>query len=835
MKRIISFAAVVMTMFMAASCSREQMDVVDSDTATMTLTVNMPDAAVTKAYGDGTFADKNVIIGVFDETGKETLRKVLEWKSDAFTQELDITLFRGKKYQMVFWAQYGNTYGESATMPLDKITVDYASLTGNLETRDAFYAYVPVFEVTGDFTKSVELVRPFAQVNFATVPGDIEDAVAAGLAAKGTLTVKNAAKTLDLFTGKTSDYGTVTIPETAFPMLGEGENQTHQQITVLDTKYDVLSMNYILVADEGAADGKVTTELTFVTGEVTTAVPNANMKRNYRTNVVGKLLTGQGSFTVTVDPVFGSPDYVHDAQAITHAQLQEKIAQGLEGTYQIRGEVAAVKATEGKTGYEDVTLKDEDGKSEVYTLKVPEVKSADTYSPYYKVGDVLLVEVVVTKGEDGKCVSTAKEEPYAHYPAPEEKPEEPEVPGEPEDPEQPVDPEQPGDEFVAGKYWIVYDVNYAMALEGDYGYLQVSDGGYKDNVFTFTAVEGGYTIQQADGKYVYMTGTYNSFNVSAELPAEGHVWTVTKNDDDTYKIANVLKTKTIQYDSQYKSYGSYSDERGTYPKLVDASAATERPVLNVSPASKTVAADVTEFSFVITSNVAWTVAGEGVTLDKESGNGNATVKMTFAANTTTEAKKYTATVSATGFDPITVTVTQSGVPSGDEPVVTYTMIDKVAELSAGTYYMAGYLTSYTNGDTNFDYSAYPYHVASGSGKDISTIGHSFDAGVLTKDDSVEGNPIDILLEAVSGKENTYYVKFPDGYLYSTEFNNRKLAVSDSPVEWTASDNKNGGITLTTTITDGSINLGTAGAQSNMIRSYKNVDTLKYGLVFFKKN
>lgn len=706
MKRIISFAAVVMTMFMAASCSREQMDVVDSDTAKMTLTVNMPDAAVTKAYGDGTFADKNVIIGVFDETGKETLRKVLEWKSDAFTQELDITLFRGKKYQMVFWAQYGNTYGESATMPLDKITVDYASLTGNLETRDAFYAYVPVFEVTGDFTKSVELVRPFAQVNFATVPGDIEDAVAAGLAAKGTLTVKNAAKTLDLFTGKTSDYGTVTIPETAFPMLGEGENQTHQQITVLDTKYDVLSMNYILVADEGAADGKVTTELTFVTGEVTTAVPNANMKRNYRTNVVGKLLTGQGSFTVTVDPVFGSPDYVHDAQAITHAQLQEKIAQGLEGTYQIRGEVAAVKATEGKTGYEDVTLKDEDGKSEVYTLKVPEVKSADTYSPYYKVGDVLLVEVVVTKGEDGKCVSAAKEEPYAHYPAPEEKPEEPEVPGEPEDPEQPVDPEQPedpevpGDEFVAGKYWIVSDVNYAMALTGSYGYLKVSDGGYKDNVFTFTAVEGGYTIQQADGKYVYMTGTYDSFNVSAELPEEGgHVWTVTKNDDDTYKIANVLKTKTIQYDSQYISYGSYSDVRGTYPKLVDASAATERPVLNVSPASKTVAADVTEFSFVITSNVAWTVAGEGVTLDKESGNGNATVKMTFAANTTTEAKKYTATVSATGFDPITVTVTQSGVSSGDD--------DAKETTDELTYEVTGLVGSTANSyqDWSFDASS----------------------------------------------------------------------------------------------------------------------------------
>ena len=236
------------------------------------------------------------------------------------------------------------------------------------------------------------------------------------------------------------------------------------------------------------------------------------------------------------------------------------------------------------------------------------------------------------------------------------------------EPEEPENPEVP--EFEPGNYWIVANGKYAMPVTGTYGYLQVDKAGYTDNVFTFKEVEGGYTIQQVGGKYLYMTGTYDSFNVSASVPADGgHIWTVEKNDDGSYKILNVLKSKYVQLDSQYGTYGAYTAVKGTMPNLVPADDATVRPVFAVAGNSMTVECDVTEASFELTSNQNWTVVpGEGVSVNVTSGSGNATITLTFAENTTEEAIVYTATVKAAGLNDIVLTVNQKGVSTGDEPV-----------------------------------------------------------------------------------------------------------------------------------------------------------------------
>ncbi len=45
-------------------------------------------------------------------------------------------------------------------------------------------------------------------------------------------------------------------------------------------------------------------------------------------------------------------------------------------------------------------------------------------------------------------------------------------------------------------------------------------------------------------------------------------------------------------------------------------------------------------------------------------------------------------------------------------------VDKIANLAAGTYYMAGYLATYENNGTAYDWTSYPYHVATATGTDI---------------------------------------------------------------------------------------------------------------------
>ncbi len=133
----------------------------------------------------------------------------------------------------------------------------------------------------------------------------------------------------------------------------------------------------------------------------------------------------------------------------------------------------------------------------------------------------------------------------------------------------------PATEIVSGsKYgFIVVDGIANPVADGKkYDYLEVTDTTIVDNYvkdiennsFTFTAVAGGYTIQDASGKYLYKNSdTYNNFNVATEMPDEGAVWTVAIDNDGKATIVNVLTSKTIYYSPQYSSYGCYPEDKVT--------------------------------------------------------------------------------------------------------------------------------------------------------------------------------------------------------------------------------------------------------------------------------
>ncbi len=132
-------------------------------------------------------------------------------------------------------------------------------------------------------------------------------------------------------------------------------------------------------------------------------------------------------------------------------------------------------------------------------------------------------------------------------------------------------------------------------LTGTYGYINVEDvtpeEGYINmasdvNAITITETEGGYTLQDSNGKYLYQTDTYNSFNVSADMPAEGAVWTIELNNDGTgaMTITNTSVNKWIQYSPSYTSFGSYDSlqENALLPRLYEEGAtAMEDPLTGV--------------------------------------------------------------------------------------------------------------------------------------------------------------------------------------------------------------------------------------------------------------
>lgn len=144
------------------------------------------------------------------------------------------------------------------------------------------------------------------------------------------------------------------------------------------------------------------------------------------------------------------------------------------------------------------------------------------------------------------------------------------------------------------KYAIVAADSAATYFYGEkaYGYLPTiaarsANGNYIETVecagFTFTAVDGGYTIQDELGRYVYRTGTRNNFNYAAEKPAEGAVWSVSTDSEGNAAIS--CDGYTIHYSTKYETYGCYPAEKITeehvLPKLYMQ---REYPTFTVTPA-----------------------------------------------------------------------------------------------------------------------------------------------------------------------------------------------------------------------------------------------------------
>ena len=137
--------------------------------------------------------------------------------------------------------------------------------------------------------------------------------------------------------------------------------------------------------------------------------------------------------------------------------------------------------------------------------------------------------------------------------------------------------------FAGGLFYLVADgANAAtpLAATKSYGYLgaeaaTVADGKAttgEANAFMFIPTDGGYYIMDAYGRYIYQSGTFNSFNVSASLPESGAVWAVDVASNGQATITNTTVNKWMQLDSQYGSWGSYDSEKGSLPVLYKAPA-----------------------------------------------------------------------------------------------------------------------------------------------------------------------------------------------------------------------------------------------------------------------
>ena len=79
------------------------------------------------------------------------------------------------------------------------------------------------------------------------------------------------------------------------------------------------------------------------------------------------------------------------------------------------------------------------------------------------------------------------------------------------------------------------------------------------NAFTFTSADGGYTIQDSENRYMYLSGNDGKVSFAAEKPATGAVWSVSvENGEATIKNGN----STLYYSAAEDIFGCYADKAG---------------------------------------------------------------------------------------------------------------------------------------------------------------------------------------------------------------------------------------------------------------------------------
>lgn len=301
MKTFKYLAAAALTL-LAVSCNKEQVtEVPDGQMVDVTFTAALPGEMATKAIGDGQTA-KKLYVSVYENDDAKT--KLDLDKTATFTDlktQVTFSLVKGKTYNFVFWAQAAEGAPYDVT-DLKNIKISYEGAEANDEKRDAFYATRKELKVNGALTETIKLYRPFAQVNFGTA--DYEAAVAAGVKpVKSVFTATDVATIFDTFEAEGKEAkDVVTFTESALP----GET-----LVTKAGDYKWMTMNYILPM--GKQDAKhisnVTAEFIPETGiTVKASSPQTPVQNNYRTNILGNLLTSQVIFNIEIVPIFNEPD-----------------------------------------------------------------------------------------------------------------------------------------------------------------------------------------------------------------------------------------------------------------------------------------------------------------------------------------------------------------------------------------------------------------------------------------------------------------------------------------------------------------------------------------------
>ena len=374
-KYFLSLVAIAAAMLFATSCQESL--VAPQLAGPTTFSVQLPDQMGTKAFGDESSTNATInklYVQVYSEDGNTLVYQPSEPIAvTSGSASFSVNLIQDQKYDIIFWAQKDDAYTTTnlKSIPMDKIF-------HNVEDGAAFFAFLDDFVPTGT-SQPVTLKRPFAQLNLGTTPASLKTDVKADSVklVKSYIKVSNVASSFSPVSG----YGVGETQTMEFTLA----DVPTQKLYVSGEMYYYVSMDYLPIAGDDQALVTVDATINTSDGNITHTFTNVPVKENYRTNIIGNLISSTTDFVVTIEEGFvdenGNPNPDNDYFVVDNVGAAES-AYGQGKThvainYIVNGGKIDIPITAAETLY--LQLPDVNA---VFTVNVPqEVKKLNITVP----------------------------------------------------------------------------------------------------------------------------------------------------------------------------------------------------------------------------------------------------------------------------------------------------------------------------------------------------------------------------------------------------------------------------------------------------------------------
>lgn len=347
MKKIFYSVLAVATMLLSTtSCSQDEIvDITNVEGQEVNYTVQIPGTAQSRAInpynvnvGEGKLATK-LIYALYENGAHEKGILKAGFVDDAATTgetpdgkfNVSLTLAKNINYDILFMAYNPDNCAFvldnsiASNNNLKALTIDMDNLKANQEQYDAFVGRLVNQNIHSAYNH-VDLKRPFAQVNAATTVEELADVAQLQTEiTKSQVVIYSAPTTLNIFDNSVSGSETLTYgAEAILTKYGETVYPTNEDIVINGQNFKYLAMAYVLADKDGSTHDA---EFTFyrsdnrdVSDLTVTGMP---IQANYRTNIVGALLTQSEDYTIEIDADFGGyinkDDFVYTQEAFEQA------------------------------------------------------------------------------------------------------------------------------------------------------------------------------------------------------------------------------------------------------------------------------------------------------------------------------------------------------------------------------------------------------------------------------------------------------------------------------------------------------------------------------------